>query len=191
MTTYIGHAAPKTLEGYECTKCHRFYQGESAEHVANYCCAEKAICDDCGQEFKKDHWCKTCHQKKQRAKYDKFKVVEWDGKAPLATWDDDKFFFDVDSLHDYIDECDCSIDDLMLVMCTPDMGPTVDADIFTDHMPEDWDEPKGWDEIREAMANLNKVIHSHGPHCWWADNVRPSVESVKRGTTYTKQEASQ
>ena len=179
MVTYKGHAKHRTdVKGWVCTKCNAFYgDGDAAEHAANYCCAEVGICDACGTEIPKHSYCQTCRDKQQQDKYEKMEVAEeWDW--PLVLSNDDHYFFNQDELLEWIEDEDISPQKVQLITCIADYGPEVDDCIFESHLPEDWDEPNGLDEIQEAMDNLNAVIRKHGPHCYYPGKKKLSEEDM-------------
>ena len=91
-------------------------------------------------------------------------VKEWSGE-PLVIFDSDQYFFDEDSLRDFLIDSDIDLADLQLCICEPKMPREIDpSDVFCDDLPEDG-------EIRDqqlvaAFELLNKMIRQSEPLSW-------------------------
>jgi len=134
--------------------------------MARWCCATHRQC-----EKNPDHpiheirsYCQQCHQESRQAKFAAMPVKEWSGE-PLVIFDSDQYFFDEDSLRDFLIDSDIDLADLQLCICEPKMPREIDpSDVFCDDLPEDG-------EIRDqqlvaAFELLNKMIRQSEPLSW-------------------------
>lgn len=126
-------------------------------------------CRDCGAVFSKHYsnsiYCDLCYSKERRKKWESLPLVEWDGKTPLAVFDDDTFLWDEESAEEYAAEHP----DAMLVVCDPEYLHQIDADTWCDELPEDGDLP---DDVQTALDALNAVIDKAGPVSWYPGGKR-------------------
>lgn len=182
-TLYSECAAERfTVEGWRCLKCHRFFYGSepAAERSARYCCATSFPCG-CGGRYEKG-WtcCEECRRKATAERWRKLERVEWDGETPLARFTgSDKFFWAADDLAEYLYDEELTLDEMMLVVCTPDYGRKFDLiEHIEDSLPED-NEPD-LDGADEIDAVVNKWLKDHGPFSWYPGKTVPSDESLRR-----------
>jgi len=171
------------IAGWVCKTCRRFYGDEpGAERTARYCCEKDHACDtkDCVGRAKKPYTvCDLCRSRLDLERYLKLEVVEWDGEAPLVTYDDDEYFFDVDSLADWLAEHDVKVEDAQLVIAEDDGPPVFEMDEFlSDYLCED-----NRDQL-EPTAKIdklvNKWIEKNTPKTYLPSNKRPSIDSLKK-----------
>ncbi|WP_443692052.1 hypothetical protein ACRZ5O_22755 [Pseudomonas protegens] len=136
------------------------------EHMARWCGATHRRC-----EKNPDHpiyeirsSCHQCHEERRQAKFAAMPIKEWAGE-PLVIFDGDEYFFDEDSLRDYLIDRDVDLADLQLCICEPNMPREIDpSDLFIDDLPEDG-------EIRDqqliaAFELLNEMIRQSEPLSW-------------------------
>ncbi|MNF48758.1 hypothetical protein D3C76_703210 [compost metagenome] len=136
------------------------------EHMARYCGATHRRC-----EKNPDHpiyevrsWCEQCHSDSRAKAFAAMPTKDWEGE-PLVDFDGDNYFFDSDSLRDYILDGDVNLSDLRLCICEPNMPREIDpSDVFCDDLPEDG-------EIRDeqlvaAFDLLNEMIRKSEPLSW-------------------------
>lgn len=106
---------------------------------ALYDCAIGRICE-CGKTFEGKMYisCPECRDKRRDEKYNSLELVDWDGKAPLSLFDGDEYFYDEDSIMDYI-ENEGIEGELQLVLCEQ-VYPNKFCldDLVEDHLPEDF-----------------------------------------------------
>ncbi|HEX7718693.1 MAG TPA: hypothetical protein VF389_02705 [Woeseiaceae bacterium] len=106
-----------TVAGWRSRDGHFYGDNEGAARYAG--CTHRA-CQDCGAPIKKLRMvCDECRQKCVIAKYATLPRETWDGTTPLCMFDGDEYFFDADDLHDYCADHDCTVEDLLLVICKP------------------------------------------------------------------------
>ena len=148
----------------------RFF-GEN-EDMARYSGATHKVCEKCGTINKINSYCSPCHEMKRIEKYNSLEKRQWDGKLPLYSDSHDEYFFDDDSLYDYIEERELSIEDLQLRLCKPQPMNTVDEDYFSEEMHEDFEVPK---EVVEAIDSLNNLILSQPTQTWYPDKYAVST----------------
>lgn len=156
MATYIGFAEKVNHECWKCGKCGKYWDDE---HMANYCCHTHAICRDCGVNIDASERrisCRLCRDKAEMKAWELMEVVEWDGETPLCDWRSDQYFFDEESVEEYVAESDFP----MLVVCEPNKGRHFElAEWLCDELAEDH-EPDEPVEVRDAVEVINKWLMS-------------------------------
>jgi len=70
---------------------------------------------------------------------------------------------DEEDIENYLDEYECSVQSLRLVICEPVKLREVDFDYFCEELPEDGELP---DDVFSALNELNKVIRKQEPVSW-------------------------
>lgn len=171
---YEEAAEQRTVTAWVCKTCNRFAPDE---RIARYCCATTINCDTCGQPKPKNSWCKPCHRKSRDEKYEKMPQVEWDGETPLCMYDNDEFFFDADSIAEYIaEDPERTLEGLQLVLCEQCKPRSFEAnDYWSDDLGEDGE----IDGARQLDNYVNNWIKDHFPKMWYPKFVRPTLESLK------------
>lgn len=105
--------------------------------------------------------------------------LEWNGKTPVCIFGTDEFFFDDGEVEDYCEENEIEISDLELVICVPEYAREIDADMFSDQLPDNVDLP---DEIEDAIRNFNQALKNYGePLSWSEGKFRTSCAKSKEG----------
>src|ERR1044071_1988940 len=140
------------------------------EHMARWeGCTHKKC--ECGTVVEKSRSkCEECHHKYLLDLYNSYPLKEWDGKTPVTTFFNDKFFFDSDEIEEYLDENEMNPEDLYLQLCEPKYMQEIDAGLWNDVLPEDQDDlPK---EIQSALDDLNAKLKKQGPVSWSGCKVR-------------------
>jgi hypothetical protein len=143
------------------------------ETAARYSGCTHRPCKECGQTTDK-LWthCKECREKHAIELYAKKERKEWDGDTPLYSLAQDRFFMTDDSLLDYLDEYQLSVEALRLVICEPVFLRQLDDDYWSDELHED-------EELSDAMLlaldQLNKVIRAEKPVSWRAGLCAPEL----------------
>jgi len=173
------------IEGWVCKTCRRFW-GDN-EHMAKWCCAGDLKCEtkDCAARVKKHSYmyCDQCLSKRDVARWLKLEEVAWDGKSPLVLDDDDKYFFNVEDLDEYLEEHKLSVEDVRLVIAVPDSPPWFEmSEFLSDYLSEDSDR-LGFEKIDKLV---NKWIEKNAPKMWVPGKTRPSVASISPYLTASK-----
>ncbi|MDD1011816.1 hypothetical protein M5G27_30700 [Pseudomonas shahriarae] len=84
---------------------------------------------------------------------------------PLVIFDGDRYFFDEDSLRDYLIDSDSELADVQLCICDPNYPSEIDpADHFCDDLPEDGEIND--DQLLAAFDLLNEMIRQSQPLSW-------------------------
>ncbi len=174
------------IKGWVCKVCKRYF-GEN-EHLARFCCATDMPCD-CGNRKEKHYsMCSSCRNKLADEKYLNREAKVWDGVKMIYSEATDKYFFDVDSILEYLYDCEeyeeyeeCEnftkliqkqAIDLKLVICEPVKKPYFDMQEFLeDALPEDYD--LDCDDINRIV---NKWIEDQGTLAWYPGKYRLLVE---------------
>lgn len=169
------------IEGWICKTCRRFYgKEEGAERTARFCCEKDHKCDSCDGRAKKSYiYCDPCIAKRAHERFLKVPVVEWDGETPLVTFDDDRYFFDADSLADWLAEEGIKIEDAKLVLAEEDSPPLFKmSEFLCDYLCDDnRDQLEPTDKIDKAV---NRWIEKNTPTTWLPSNQRPSIDSLRK-----------
>ena len=170
------------IEGWVGKIDSRFYGKEEALDRCMNSTHKK--CDKCGGTVEKYSYCKPCAHKRSVERYFEMEFEEWDGETPLCLYDSDRFFWDADSIEDYLDdfdEEDCpSPEDLPLVICKPQYFHEIDVYHFWEELfPEDCD-MSDYPDLNEKVEELNKFIREYRtPASWVPSNKRTTYERRK------------
>lgn len=156
-------ASLKTVTGWVSADG-RFFGGD--ENLARYCGATHRRCDvnPEHQIYEVNSYCKECRQVRRQAKFAAMPIKGWAGE-PLVIFDGDQYFFDEDSLRDYLIDSDIELADLQLCICAPNYPSQIDpADHFCDDLPEDGEIRD--DQLLAAFELLNEMIRKSEPLSW-------------------------
>lgn len=151
----------------------------SSERGARWSGCTHQTCE-CGQVHDKSRTkCRSCIGTESTEKYYALPMVEWDGITPVATFDDDKFFFDEESVLDWMADLkhDAGMEDVevQLVLCTPQKLHYISDDNWCDDLPDDGELP---DEVAQKLEELNEAIKRAPVVSWWAGTTRINVDSL-------------
>lgn len=109
-------------------------------------------------------YCEACRKEADAAKFAAMPSIEWDEEVPIVIFGTDIYFFDVDSLFDYLVDNEIDPDNAPLVVCEPNMAREIDGDEhFVDDLPEDGEISS---TLRAAIDALNAVIRAEPPLSW-------------------------
>lgn len=178
---YEDAAEETTITGWKCKTCNRFYGAD--EHMARWCHAMDLPCKGCetGRVKKHHTYCNACQAKADLERWLKMPESDWDGASVLAVWRDDKYFFHIEDLADYLDDEvdeEAKLEDMRLVICRRIYPPSFClAEYSGDYLPDDMADDFHTTEIDEAV---NKFITDHFPPVYEPINVRASLESLKK-----------
>jgi len=168
------------IAGWVCKTCRRFFGDDAtAETVARYCCEKDHECGTkgCAGRAEKPYiYCDACLKQRAEARYMALPEVEWDGETPLCVFDDDTYFFDVDSLADDLAENETPLEKARLVLCEEDSKPHFSMDDFVSDYVGEHD---GVDATNRIDLVVNRWIEKHVPTMWVAGKSRPSLASLK------------
>ncbi len=149
----------------------RFYG--TAEDQARWSGCTHIECDECGSIRERNSYCRPCHEKKTIKKFNALEKRQWDEKTPLYLDNTDEYFFDYESLLEYIDEHRLKLNKMRLVLCRPVKMITVDEDYFLEQMHEDAELPA---EVATALEALNTAILDAETITWEPDKYAAIVE---------------
>lgn len=136
------------------------------EHLARFCGATHRRCEN-----NPDHqvheirgYCAQCYSEKRAKVFAAMPTKDWAGE-PLVNFDGARYFFDADSLRDYLIDNALDLADLRLCICEPNMAQELDPnDIFCDDLSEDGEIHD--DQLLAAFDLLNEVIRKAEPLSW-------------------------
>ena len=115
-------------------------------------------------------WCRMCRDERMDAKFAAMPRRAYDGE-PVAVFDGDTYFFDAESIADWLVDNDIEPEDARLVFCKPNMASEIDPnEHFSDDLPEDGEVS---DRLMAAFDALNAVIREEPPLSWY-----PGEEAV-------------
>lgn len=135
------------------------------EHMARYDGSTHRVCKNNPSHgvIERNTYCRQCRDENMDAKFDSMPRREYDG-SPVVVFDSDDYFFDADSLADWLVSNDIKPEDARLVFCNPNYPSQIDPnEHFTDDLPEDG-EVSG--ELAAAFEVLNKAIAASPPLSW-------------------------
>jgi hypothetical protein len=156
------------IEGWVSSGGH-FYGKD--EHMARWAGSTHRKCGKCGAVMERNSYCRPCHDRKMDEKFAGYPVEKWDGVSPLCVFDDDTYFFDEDSLLDYLADLEDGYEP-RICKCKSGYLHLIDADTWCDDLPEDGELPA---EIEAAIDALNAAIKNAGPVCWYEDKIAIDV----------------
>ncbi|RAU43477.1 MULTISPECIES: hypothetical protein [unclassified Pseudomonas] len=122
--------------------------------------------------------CEVCRQERMDERFLKMEVRDW-AEEPLVIYDTDTYFFDIDSLRDYLIDAEHEPEDARLCICEPNYPSEIDAaDHLCDDLPEDGELQD--DQLIAAFELLNEMIRKSGPLSWSQSSVaaRLSAEFI-------------
>lgn len=151
-----------TVEGW-ISRHGRFYG--DCEREALYDGCTHVYCESCNAAIPKRGLtiCKDCKDKRNIERYNSMPRKDWDRDTPLYSENQDKYFFSDDDLNYFIEEHDCSIESLRLVICEPNRFRKLDDSFFDDDLPDGEELPE---DLGRAIDNLNAVIETLPPVSW-------------------------
>lgn len=133
-------------------------------------------CKRCSTEFEKrftyDNYCPECTIIVHNENYNSLPVVDWDFKTPLCLYNDDVYFFDIESILEYCEDNDCEESDLRLVTCRQTSFSKIDYDMWADDCHEDWEPEK---ELISLVDALNNYLEKASTNSWIANKVRANI----------------
>ena len=136
------------------------------EDLARFCGATHRRCENNPEHpaHEINSSCYQCRTERRDQVFAAMPAKEWSDE-PLVGFDDDNYFFDAESLRDYLLESDVSLSDLRLCICEPNMPREIDpSDVFSDDLPEDGEILD--DQLAAAFDLLNEMIRQSGPLSW-------------------------
>lgn len=163
------------------------YWGEN-EHMARWSGCTHMTCA-CGKQYEKGRVrCDSCQAAKDTEGYYAMPMVEWDEVTPVVVFNDDRYFFDLDSVLDFMvdmkeEAAKRGYDpEIQLVLCDPIHLHYIDADNWCDDLSEDGELP---DAVQAKVDELNAAIKEAGPVSWQEGKTRINVdylwEKLKKG----------
>lgn len=159
----------KTFSGWV-SKKGRYFGSKEQDARYDGCTHNKCDCGEIKEKFYTR--CFSCRNKKEQENYENLEFKEWDYETPLCLYKSDTYFFDEDSVFDYCEENDITLEDLKLVLCKPNYLFHISSDYWIDILPEDCDIPK---ELEKRLDDLNEFISTLKPISWEESKIRTKV----------------
>lgn len=135
------------------------------EHMARYSGCTHIKCKDCGAKIPVRGYliCDDCRNKRDIEKYNNMPSKQWDGNTPLYSDSSDEYFFDEESLLNYIEDYESKRESMRLIICEPIYLSNINEDYFYDDLSGDGELP---DAVVKAVDTLNKIIANEPPVSW-------------------------
>lgn len=172
LNTDQGIVEYKTVEGWV-GKDGRFYVEDKQQAIYGNSTHKKCEKDHVYDKFFIS--CPECRESELPEKYLRLEFEEWDEKTPLVIYDTDTYFFDIESLQDYIEENEVDIKDLRLVICEPVYLMEVNEEYWADVLPEDWELSDVCQNVADKLKELNEAISKARVASWWAGKKRTTI----------------
>ncbi len=120
-----------------------------------------------GHIYPKNSYCARCAGKRSNENYLKKEFQEWDGETPLVIYNDDTYFWNQESIEEYIEENELESDELQLVICRPNHLHEICEDYWEDGWPENLDSIADFDKVLdEKLKDINAYIKTLKPVSW-------------------------
>lgn len=163
-------ASIQTLTGWV-DRQGRFWGND--EYQARWCGATHRKCKNKPDEHpvhSTHSYCEECHRESRQAKFAEMERAVWAGE-PLVIFDDDQYFFDIESLADYCWDSSLLPSELQLIICEPNYPREFDIEQHCEEIiPEGGDYNDLPQAIIDAAAALNKAIKESSPVSWSGGN---------------------
>ena|SRR5688572_22693209 len=161
------------IEGWVSSDGRFFGKGGRAEEAARYAGCTHRKCE-CGGVAEKSYIrCENCRIKAANELYEKMPYREWNGKDPICLYDGEEFFFDEDSLIEYLYDNELNGSDVQLVLCQPMTYALIDGETIAGDSHEDWEPSK---ELAAKINEFNEFLKTLPPHSWVPGKMRTSYE---------------
>lgn len=176
---YETNAEIRTIEGWCCKTCGKYWgKGESGERAAKYCCCTDRACERCGTARTRDKYyllCAGCSSLDRIERFEKLEKKPYDGSA-VVLWDSDQYFFDEESLRDWLSELEADERDgarfVFAERKKPGWAHSV-SELLADELYEDADF-----DTREIDKQIEEWVAAHAPDVYWPTNVAVAAESI-------------
>lgn len=169
-------ASIKTITGWV-DRQGRFWGND--EHQARWCGATHRKCKNKPEEHPihaTNGYCEECHRESRQAKFATYERAVWAGE-PLVIFDDDQYFFDVESLADYCLEHSLLPGELQLLICEPNYPAEFDIEQHCEEIiPDGGDYYSIPQSVRDAVDALNKAI-KESEAVSWSGSYRAAIVS--------------
>lgn len=151
-----------TVEGW-ISRHGRFYG--DCESAARYDGCTHVYCEYCNSPIPKRGLtiCKDCEEKRDIEKYNAMPRKAWDRETPIYSEEHDEYFFSEDALNDFVEDNECSIESMLLIICEPNRFRKLDDSFFDDDLLYGEELPE---DLGRAIDNLNAVIETLPPVSW-------------------------
>lgn len=160
------------IEGWVSSDGRYWGKGDHNEHMARYTGCTHTKCD-CGAIIPNKSYtkCYDCRNINRIENYNKLPFKIYNGDPVVTAFESDNYFFDEDSIIDYMNDNDMKSIDLLF--CEPNTWFKIENDYWADIMPEnsEGDLPE---DLQNALNNLNDVIKKLPPCSYSPGKIRTS-----------------
>jgi hypothetical protein len=122
--------------------------------------------------------CIDCWEEQQRAAWEKYPVVQWDGEGMICSLTTNEYYDDLESaIDDLFNDDEGDIDDLQLVVCVPLKPPHFSlSDWVEGYTHDDWEMDKEDGEIEDTINLLLQSVTGLG---YEPGKTRPDTTSLQ------------
>ncbi|HDI3289750.1 TPA: hypothetical protein PMD71_002816 [Vibrio cholerae] len=145
----------------------RFYGNN--EELAKYAGSTHKKCK-CGEIIPKSSYCYPCHEKKEIENFFNMPIIEWDGSDMLYDQNTDKYFSDIEDIHEHYELEGMDVKEAMIIVCKPNYAREIESDYWCDDLPQDmsFEENSAVDDetldlLNKLNAKLKKTVLSYSP----------------------------
>ena len=181
--------ATRPLAGWFCLSCQNFWGDfQAAEHAARLCCAKDVPCK-CGRarHVPTRTRCDQCDQDAETRWWNALPVAKWEGEFPLAMWKEDLYFWDAESLANYLGDCrlkeaeeltDEDLNAFRLVVCDRMDPPPFDiSKHLEDFLGERGEIPAPFE--KQINAYVNEWMKTNVPKAYIGSDRKLSMADLK------------
>lgn len=142
-----------------------FFYGND-ERTARWAGCTHVNCRDCGAVIEKRSLiCDACDDKAKLARFLAMPRGPWKGQEMLYSQTRDQYYNSPDDAKDDLNQGQ-SLDDLRLILCTPNMPRLLDFDDFSDDLPDGGDHHDLPRELIAAVEAYNEAASACAPLSW-------------------------
>lgn len=143
------------------------------EHMARWSGCTHVKCSECDNWCKKSYTkCDECIQKGRRERFLSLPFKEWDLVEAVCLPDGDEYFFDLETLEDYMEEQE--MQEIDLLFCDEIGYHHIHHDHWSDDMPDNVEDIP--DELKIKIKEFNKFLDSLGTLSYYPGKIRTSYK---------------
>lgn len=142
------------------------------EHGARWSGCTHNICE-CGA-MKEKHYtiCESCRHKTAAKRYNELPFQEWDLETPVFTWDGDTYFYNIESLEEYMEENDMLT--INLLISQPVYHCCISPDsVVNGEAHEDWEPLPA---LEKKINEFNEFIRTLPAHSYIPGKIRTTYK---------------
>ncbi len=149
----------ENIKGWVSSKGLFYGNNKTSECLARFNGCTHRFCENCGEETAKSYKiCPACREKRAVEKYNNMPRKKYSSEY-LYSDAADRYFADYESMVDYCEAEECTLESLRLIICEPSKIKEVDADCHLEEIiPDDGELPQ---DIYDAFEELNCFLRNY------------------------------